>query len=297
MNWIRSSICIVTVASGLLSFRCIMVGQDAEPSTPRDKSSDTGAEIVSFPSGDLTLRGAVYRPQGKGPFPAIVYNHGSAPGMLSSEVFSALDPIFAKHGWVFFGPCRRGQGLSGAAGPYIGDEIEAAKKKGGIHEGAVTMVRLLQTDHLNDQLAGLEWLRKQPFVQPSRIAVMGTSFGGVEAVLGADRAPYCAAIDVSGGAESWSLAPELQSLMRKAVLNAHAPIFFMQPENDYDLAPSRILSAVMKEAGKTFEIKIYPPYGDSVKEAHSFGYFGTSIWGPDTFRFLNQHCGDSSHTL
>ena len=122
--------------------------------------------------------------------------------MLSSEAFSALGPIFAQHGWLFFGPYRRGQGLSSAAGPYIGDEIEAAKKKGGIRQGAATMVRLLQTDHLNDQLAGLEWLRKQPFVQPSRIAVMGTSFGGVEAVLGAERASYCAAIDVSGGAES-----------------------------------------------------------------------------------------------
>lgn len=65
--------------------------------------------------------------------------------------------------------------------------------------------------------------------------------------------------------------------MRKAVLNAHAPVFFIQPENDYDLAPSQVLSAVMKGAGKAFEMKIYPPYGESVREAHSFGYFGASI--------------------
>jgi len=40
-------------------------------------------EVVTFPSGSLTLRGVVYRPRGRGPFPAIIYNHGSAPGMLS----------------------------------------------------------------------------------------------------------------------------------------------------------------------------------------------------------------------
>jgi dienelactone hydrolase len=128
------------------------------------------AEVVSFPSGDLTLKGMLYKPEGKGPFPAVIYNHGSAPGMLSKEAFEALGPVFASHGWVFFGPFRRGQGLSASAGPYIGDEIAAAEKKGGITAGAATMVRLLETDHLNDQLAALAWLRAQSFVKPDGIA-------------------------------------------------------------------------------------------------------------------------------
>ena len=79
--------------------------------------------------------------------------------MLSKEAFETLGPLFARHGWVFFGPYRRGQGLSASAGPYIGDEIAAAIKTGGITAGAATMVRLLETDHLNDQLAALAWLR------------------------------------------------------------------------------------------------------------------------------------------
>src|ERR1700692_216391 len=99
----------------------------------------SGADDVAFPSGDITLHGVVYKPEGKGPFPAVVYNHGSAPGMLSKDAFEALGPAFARHGWVFFGPYRRGQGLSASAGPYIGDEITAAEKKGGISAGAATM--------------------------------------------------------------------------------------------------------------------------------------------------------------
>jgi hypothetical protein len=127
--------------------------------------------VVSFPSGPLTLHGVLYKPEGAGPFPAIVYNHGSAPGMLSKEAFDALGPVFARHGWVFFGPYRRGQGLSASAGPYIRDEIESAERKGGITAAAAVMIRLLETDHLNDQLAALAWLRKQPFVQSDRVAV------------------------------------------------------------------------------------------------------------------------------
>jgi dipeptidyl aminopeptidase/acylaminoacyl peptidase len=152
------------------------------------------------------------------------------------------------------------------------------------------MVRLLETDHLNDQLAALAWLRTQSFVDPDRVAVAGNSFGGIEVVLGAERASYCAAVDSAGAAQSWEDAPEVQALMTRAVRNSRSPIFFFQAENDYDLSPSRKLSAAMKDAGKEFEIKIYPPYGESTQDGHTFGYFGSSVWGADVFRFLDQHC-------
>ena len=210
--------------------------------------------------------------------------------MLSQEAFESLGPVYASHGWVFFGPYRRGQGLSASAGPYIGDEIAAAEKHGGTAAGAATMVRLLETDHLNDQLAALAWLRAQKFVLAKRIAVAGTSFGGIEAVLGAERTSYCAAIDSSGGAESWAAAPAVQSMMLRAVRNSRAPIFFFQAENDFDLSPSRRLAAAMRIAGKEYEIKTFPPFGATAQDGHSFGYFGSSVWGADVFRFLGRHC-------
>ena len=61
----------------------------------------SAAEVVSFPSGALVLQGEVYVPKGRGPFPAVLYNHGSAPGMLSKQAFDALGPVFAERGWVF----------------------------------------------------------------------------------------------------------------------------------------------------------------------------------------------------
>lgn len=248
------------------------------------------AGVVTFPSGNLTLHGVVYKPAGKGPFPAILYNHGSAPGMYNQETFNRLGPMFAERGWVFFAPWRRGQGLSADAGPYIEDEIRAVWKKDGVNAAAATMVRLLETDHMNDQLAGLEWLRKQSFVQTDRIAVMGNSFGGIETVLGAEKAQYCAAVDASGGAESWALAPQLQAAMIRAVTNSKSPIFFFQADNDYDLRPSKVLSEAMREHGKTAEVKIYPAFGKGGSEGHSFAYLGSSTWANDVFDFLNRYC-------
>lgn len=99
-------------------------------------------------------------------------------------------------------------------------------------------------------------------------------------------------IDASGGAESWSKSPALQSFMLRTVRNARTPIFFFQAENDYDLSPSRELFSAMKDTGKVSEMKIYPAYGTSPKEGHTFAYLGSSAWSSDVFRFLKQHCND-----
>src|SRR5690242_9294135 len=66
-------------------------------------------EEVTFPSGKLVLHGFLYRPQGNGPFPAILYNHGSEekPGTKP-----ALGNFFTSNGYVFFVPHRQGQGRS-----------------------------------------------------------------------------------------------------------------------------------------------------------------------------------------
>jgi dienelactone hydrolase len=267
----------------------IVVGLGCGSGTAPPLPKLTG-EVVTFPSGSLVLHGVLYRPRGPGPFPAVLYNHGSVPGMLSAGAAEALGPAFASRGWLFFMPFRRGQGLSASAGPYIGGELRRAKYSGGERAWAATMVRLLETDHLNDQLAGLAWLGGQPFVDASRIAVGGNSFGGIEAVLGVEKAAYCAGFDSAGAAETWSSAPELQERLKRAVTAARAPIYFFQARNDYDLSPTEVLSATMNDAAKPHVAKVYPPYGSSKANGHTFGYFGFSIWGDDVLGFLGQHC-------
>src|SRR5436190_4489892 len=105
-------------------------------------STAASPDTVAFQSGTITLQGLLYKPSGPGPFPAVLYNHGSAPGMLSNEAFDAIGPKFAARGWVFFAPYRRGQGLSASAGPYIVDAIDTARKKGGMPARSAAMVSL-----------------------------------------------------------------------------------------------------------------------------------------------------------
>jgi carboxymethylenebutenolidase len=93
-------------------------------------AAESQAEIVSFP-GDSSraLGGLIYKPEGSGPFPALLYNHGSAPGRQNDQAFKRLGPLFASHGWVFFAPYRRGQGLSAGSGQYILEELSIAEKR------------------------------------------------------------------------------------------------------------------------------------------------------------------------
>jgi stage II sporulation SpoE-like protein len=65
--------------------------------------------------------------------------------------------------------------------------------------------------------------------------------------------------------------------MTRYVRNARAPIFFFRAENDWDLSPSRTLAAVAESAGKDYQVKIYPPFGESREDGHAFGYFGSAV--------------------
>ncbi len=255
-----------------------------------DVELPSGTEVVSFPSGSLTLRGLLLRAKSAGRTRAVLYNHGSAPGLSNNVAFANIAPAFVERGWTFFMPYRRGQGLSAGAGPYIGDEIDKAKGSG-VGAAAARQLELLEGPHLDDQLAALAWLKAAPFVDPERIAAAGNSFGGIEALLGAERGGYCAVVDAAGAAESWAASPKLRERMTAASRNANVPIFFFQAENDFDLGPTRTLAGALSAAHKRAEMKIYPAFGSSAADGHAFAYKGVSIWREDALRFLENSCG------
>src|SRR5215471_10913081 len=84
------------------------------------RSQHTAPQLVTFMSGDLRLKGFLWKPDGPGPFPAILWNHGSErmPGAADT-----VAPFFVNRGYVFFVPHRRGPGRS--PGNYIMDQRNA----------------------------------------------------------------------------------------------------------------------------------------------------------------------------
>ncbi len=232
---------------------------------------------ATFPNGNLQLNGFIWKPDGAGPFPALLWNHGSEklPGWLPG-----LGPAFVRQGYVFFVPHRRGQGRS--PGPYIQDQLQQARPD----ERSRLLVQLHELQ-LTDQLAALAYLKGQPFVDAGRLAVAGCSYGGIQTVLAAEGGHgYRAAVDFAGASQSWQGSPDLQARMLRAVRGAAIPVFFIQAENDYDLTPSRALAAEMQRAGKPHQVKFYPPFGSGRQDGHDFCVKGVEVWGPDVFPHL-----------
>ena len=238
-------------------------------------------ELIGFRSGDLDLKGFIWKPPGIGPFPAILWNHGSEkrPGAADS-----VATFFVTRGYVFFVPHRRGQGRS--PGPYIMDQLRTARSaadRGG-------MLVSLHEAQLGDQLAALTHLKGLPFVDQRRLAVMGFSFGGIQTMLAVERGPgYRVAVNCSGAAQTWSSSPDLQRRLIAAARRAAMPVFFLQAQNDYDLTPNRVLSEQVKASGKRTESRVYAAHGVSAQDGHGFCVRGVNVWGPDVVRFIETH--------
>lgn len=244
-----------------------------------------GPDTVAFTSDALTLRGIIYRPEGKGPFPTILFNHGS--GTSYTKEVEAVGPAYAGHGFVFFAPSRRGQWLSAATGQYIVDSLDAIGRLHGAEARDRLLVDLMKGPQLADVRAALTFIKTKSYVQGDRVVVAGNSFGGIVTVFASAQLDgLWAALDFAGAAQTWASAPRLQAEMTDAVTRARIPIFFGQAENDYDLTPSRALSAAMTKAGKPNLMTIFPPFGSTTPEGHSFGYFGGAIWGPAVVAFV-----------
>ena len=251
----------------------------SEPS-PIASSTPTPREVV-FPSGGLDLHGYLWEPAGRGPFPAVLYNHGSEKLPGSKPVLGAF---FTTQGVVFFVPHRRGQGLS--PGPYISDVVAQAQPA---QQNQVVVDQLVS--QADDVAAALTYLLGLPETDRSRVVVAGCSYGGIETLLSAERdSNLRAAVDFAGAAQSWRTNPILQTRLFAAVDGAHVPVFFLQAMNDYDTTPSLALSEEMRRTGKPYQVKIYPAYGTTVDDGH--GGFCTNapdIWGADVLSFLRTY--------
>ena len=252
-------------------------------------------QTVEILNGGLQLKGFLWRPAGRGPFPAVVFNHGRSDtaqqyslqlGLTLEQLAQVLGPVFVRHGFVFLYPFRRGEGPSADQGQFIGDLLreEAAK---GVEASRHLQVVLVTTDHLQDALAALSFLKSLPYVDARRVAVAGHSFGGQLTLLEAshDRT-VCAAVTFGAAAASWDGSPELRDRLIEALRGLAMPVMLIQAANDYSLSPSSAMDGELSRLSKPHVRKIYPAFGDSPTHGHNFLYFDIARWEQDVFAFL-----------
>ncbi len=243
-------------------------------------------QLVSFSRGDLTLQGWLFKPEGNGPFPAVVYNHGSEK-MPSS--FPTLGKFWTDKGYVFFVPHRQGHGRS--PGEYIVDLQDQFSAKEKDAERVRKYIIGLHERFNADVVAAVVWLKQQPYVNTNRMIMSGISYGGIQTVLSAEKdLGLKAYVAFSPAAMSWQGNPLLRERLLQAVKHARAPMFLLQAKNDYDLGPSELLGKELKRQGAPNRAKLYPVFGDkdNPKDGHGgFAVRGSDIWGADVMAFLD----------
>ena len=241
---------------------------------------------IFYKSGSLRIEAYLYKPAGSGPFPLIVYNHGSREGQDRVEQpVPFIGRVLVPAGYAVLVPERRGYGKSD--GTTFREEV-----------GNDTAGKFLNRLHAetNDVMAALEFVKTDPALDTSRVGIMGWSLGGIISVFAASHAgAFFAIVDQAGGALTWPKSPALQSALRDAGRNVQAPILCLDAENDATTAAAKAVCDAAQARGISAELKIYPPFTpaqnpQNVAPGHViFSGQGVSIWGRDVVAFFNSH--------
>ncbi len=117
-------------------------------------------QSVTYMSDGLKVKAKLFWPEGKGPFPGVIYNHDGVKGLSTSTMARCQE--LAQKGYAVIAPTYRGE--DGSEGT-----VEVAKGE------------------VNDVLNALNLFGKLPRVDPKRIAFVGTSHGALVSLLAATK--------------------------------------------------------------------------------------------------------------
>ena len=244
-----------------------------------------------FGEKTINLAATEYRPEGTGPFPAIVLSHGS-PGTPAERVgytakFAVASAVFVKWGFVVLNPLRRGYGKTGGVweegfgtcnGPfYVEAGLESAK----------------------DIRAGVAYLRERPSVDPDRIVLVGQSAGGWGSLAAASEGdlPIRGVINFAGGRggkqggiTNNNCAPDrLVAAAGMLGKRTKVPTLWLYTANDQFFAPelSRRMYEAFTQGGGSAAYHLLPAIGT---DGHSLITLknGVALWQDKVAAFLRE---------
>ena len=254
-----------------------------------DVQSEAGSTYseVFYLSGNLRIQAYLYRPDGNGPFPVVIYNHGSRDGRESASVpFQYIGDMLTRAGYVVFVPERRGYGKSD--GPTWRQDVG--------NDQSMLIARLqAETD---DVLAAIDYLRTVPFADTSRIGIMGWSFGGIVTMLAASRSTaFVVAVDQAGGALTWDGNAYVRRAVVAAAEKSMAPTLFMVAKNDRTILSITTPAEIFKTRQIPHRMIVYEPFTPAegtrvMAPGHAlFSEQGASVWESDLVQFLGRYLG------
>jgi dienelactone hydrolase len=254
--------------------------------TYSQSAAESNYTEVFYPSGSLRIQAYLYKPAGNGPFPVVIYNHGSRAGREQRSVpFEYIGRLLTRAGYAVLVPERRGYGKSD--GPV-------ATATGG------AVVARLQAE-ADDVLAALDYVRTLPFVAPKRIGIMGWSFGGIVTMFAVSRSTeFVVAVDQAGGALSWKGNSAVRSALTDAAEKSTTPTLFLVAENDATTDSITTLAEIYKKRGVPHRMVIYQPFMSENRDVSRapghkvFSVEGVNVWEKDVLEFLGRYLGATS---
>lgn len=255
--------------------------------TAHSQSPNKYTELL-YPSGGLRIQAYLYKPDGDGPFPVVIYNHGSRVGRERDSLpFEYIGALLSHARYTVLVPERRGYGRSdGLTWPEaVGNDKRRFVAR--LHE---------ETD---DVLAAVDYLRTLPFVDPKRIGIMGWSFGGIVTMFAVSRSPtFAVAINQAGAALTWNGNAEVRSALIAAAEKVTTPTLLLVAENDRTTASITTLGEIFKKRGVAHQMVIYGPFLPQPQTFASgtpghqlFSAQGVNVWQGDVLEFLSRYLG------
>ncbi len=234
----------------------------------------------------LTLEATLYLPEGSGPFPLVVLNHGSPrdPATRATRVrFEAPSWEFVQMGFAVVIPMRRGFGHS--EGDYA--EEEGYCERSLFYEAGMESAK--------DVLATVRFMSSKPFIDAQRIVLAGHSTGGFAALAAASQGfpGLRGVINFAGGRgsmkEKQCSPPNLVEACRRFGAATRVPTLWLYAENDTYFPPwlAREMFQGYRETGGRGQLLIFPPFGEEGHFLFTDGG-GLALWAPVVSRFLRE---------
>ena len=242
-------------------------------------------DTVFYKSGTVGIEAYVYMPAGKGPFPLVVYNHGSRAGEERVErPIGFIARLLTPAGYAVLVPERRGYGKS--EGTPFSEEI-------GADRGDRFLRRM--SEEAADVNAAVEYAKGHLPVDPKRITTIGYSFGGIVTTMAASTSTsFAGIVNQAPGALNWGKSEPLRQALIAAAGKIHVPMLCMVAENDATTESARAICDAAKANGARTKVIIYPPFSNpAVKNpaapGHAlFTFAGADIWKGDVLEFLRR---------
>jgi len=240
--------------------------------------------IVLIPAGkhhQARLETTVFQPNGQGPFPLIIINHGKDPGrpnLQPRDRFYHMAHAFVERGYAVMVPMR--QGFANSTGSYQD------------HGCDMTANGYAQAEDIQDTL---DFARSQKWIDADRIVVAGQSYGGLATMaLGTqDLQGVRGLINFAGGLRDDSNGCGWRSALVAAFAEYGSqnkvPSLWMYGENDSLFAPELVarMHDAFEQNGGRAELVEYAPFK---RDSHGMlaSRDGQKVWLQDTMAFLDK---------